>query len=101
MSQEVIFMLTQDAVRHHLNAIADELAHQPGIYYELFARKFSERVQHWIHSVPHADAELIEFVAQNDPDYLAVADELDAEIAATIAEPTCEPLFNPDWDVSY
>ena len=94
-------MLTQDAIRHQLDTIANELALQPGIYYELFSRKFTERVQRWIRNAPSGDAALIEQVAGNDPDYLAAIDELDVEIARTIAEPEREPLFNPDWDVSY
>jgi len=94
-------MLTQDSIRDHLDHIANELAHEPGIYYELFTRKFSERVQHWMRSASGTEAALIEQVAQNDPDFLATTDTLDAEIAATIANPEREPLFNPDWDVSY
>lgn len=99
-------MLTQDSIRDRLNHIANELAHEPGIYYELYSRKFSERVQHWMRSASGTEAALIEQVAQNDPDFLATIvvaapDALDIEIAATIANPQREPLFNPDWDVSY
>ena len=99
-------MLTQDAVRSQLDHIANEISRSPGIYYELYSRLFSSRVNHWIRSTPESDAAVIERVAQNDPDYLAVADEIDAEIAASIANPICETLseknsFNPDWDMSY
>lgn len=94
-------MLTQDSIRDRLNHIANELAHEPGIYYELYSRKFSERVHHWMRSTSGTEAALIEQVAENDPDFLATTDTLDAEITATIANPQREPLFNPDWDVSY
>lgn len=100
-------MLTQDSVRNRLDAIADEVSQEPGIYYELFSRLFSARVQNWIRSVPSSDRALIERVAENDPDYLTDVDEVDIEISASVFEPTLdiqpshEAIFNPDWDVSY
>ena len=100
-------MLTQDAVRTRLDAIADEVSLEPGIYYELFSRLFSARVQNWIRSAPNSDRALIERIAENDPDYLTDVDEVDLEISASVFEPTLdirpppEAIFNPDWDVSY
>jgi hypothetical protein len=100
-------MLTQDAVRNRLDAIADEISQEPGIYYELFSRLYSVRVHNWIRSVPGNDAALIERVAENDPDYLVDVDEVDIEISSSLFEPVLdgpsarEALFNPDWDMSY
>ena len=100
-------MLTQDVVRTQLDAIADEVSQQPGIYYELFSRLFSARVQNWIRRVPSSDAALIERIAENDPDYLTELDEVDIEIAESVSAPMLdvpasrEAMFNPDWDVSY
>ena len=98
-------MLTKDAVRVQLDAIANEVSATPGIYYELYSRVFSARVQNWIRSVPSTDAILIEHVAENDPDYLG-----DIESEIEMPEPFVfdrsdfgkpEAMFNPDWDVSY
>ncbi|MET0377883.1 MAG: hypothetical protein ABW049_02735 [Spongiibacteraceae bacterium] len=98
-------MLTQDAVRNRLDAIADEVSQEPGIYYELFSRLFSVRVHNWIRSVSSPDAALIARLAENDPDYLSDVDEVDLEISASIFQPALdnqrEAIFNPDWDVSY
>lgn len=93
-------MLTRDAVRLQLDAIANEVSRAPGIYYELFSRIFSERVHQWIRSVDAADAALIERVAENDPDYLGdVASEI--EMPEPVLYGKSAALFNPDWDVSY
>jgi hypothetical protein len=93
-------MLTKDAVRVQLDTIANEVSATPGIYYELYSRVFSARVQSWIRSVPSADALLIERVAENDPDYLG-----DVESEIEMPEPfifgKSDAIFNPDWDVSY
>lgn len=89
-------MLTQDAVRSRLDTIADEVSQAPGIYYELYSRLFSARVQRWIHGVPSTDAAVIAQVAQNDPDYLGNVDSADLMPAIFSAA-----QFNPDWDVTY
>ena len=93
-------MLTQDAVRTQLDAIADEILQTPGIYHELFSRLYSARIQHWINRTSFEDATLIARVAENDPDYLG-----DIESEIEMPEPftfgSGEPIFNPNWDVSY
>lgn len=89
-------MLTQDAVRSQLDAIADEVSRSPGIYYELYSRLFSARVQRWIHGVPSADAAVIAQVASNDPDYLGEVDNTDL-----MPQIFSAAQFNPDWDVTY
>ena len=93
-------MLTRDAVRVQLETIANEVSQTPGIYYELFSRVFSERVQQWIRSVDATDAALIERIAENDPDYLGdIASEI--EMPEPMFYGKSETLFNPNWDVSY
>ncbi|HSB96169.1 MAG TPA: hypothetical protein VLC91_06965 [Spongiibacteraceae bacterium] len=88
-------MLTQHEVRMQLDTIATEVLQSPGIYYELYSRIFSQRVQQWMHSVAAGDAKLIQRVAECDPDYLS-----DLEIAAPLhSKPSA--LFNPAWDMDY
>jgi hypothetical protein len=87
-------MLTQDAVRQQLEAIADEISQSPGMYYELYSRLFSARVRNWMRMTSGADMALIARVAGNDPDY-----RVDAGMELPARNP--EPILNPDWDVSY
>jgi hypothetical protein len=89
-------MLTQQAVQERLNRIADELSRAPGMYYELYSRLFSERINFWIHTAPRTEATMIERVAQNDPDYTA-----DIEPESALQSPYGAALFNPAWDVQY
>ncbi len=84
-------MLTQQDVRLQLDAIADEVAKSPNVYYELFSRLFSERVQRWMRSVPRTEASVIRSVVERDPDYSANL--------ATLAKQSL--LFNPAWDFDY
>ncbi len=67
-------MLTQHEVRTQLDTIANEVAQTPGLYYELYARLFSQRVHGWIQTAPLSEAGLIQRIAENDPDYLAPVD---------------------------
>ena len=93
-------MLTRDAVRVRLDAIANEVSQTPGIYYELYSRVFSERIHQWMRSVDATDAVLIERIAENDPDYLGdIASEI--EMPEPMLYGKSEALFNPNWDVSY
>ena len=93
-------MLTRDAVRVQLDAIADEILQTPGIYHELFAREYSARVHNWINHASREDAELIARIAENDPDYLGDI-ESEIEMPDPVVFSNREPLFNPNWDVSY
>jgi hypothetical protein len=84
-----------------LDTIATEVLQSPGIYYELYSRIFSQRVQQWMHSVAASDARLIQRVAECDPDYLSdmeVAPEVEM-LASLHAKPNL--LFNPAWDMDY
>jgi len=97
-------MLTQQAVRAQLDTIAGEVLRAPGMYYELYARIFSERVKQWIDQSSSFDAALIEEVAENDPDYLPGTAIEDEELfgAAHLAQASRHALlFNPAWDVQY
>jgi len=87
-------MLTQQTVQDRLNVIADEISRSPGMYYELYSRLFSERIKHWIDSAPVADANVIERVAVNDPDYLP-----DIELDETPIRAYW--LSSPAWDMEY
>jgi hypothetical protein len=88
-------MLTQHEVREQLDAIADEASQPAGVYYELFSRIFSQRVQRWIHTAPQHEAQLIQRIAAEDPDYLP---DVDMPLMAHVRQ---EPLFNPAWDMDY
>lgn len=88
-------MLNQHEVRKQLDTLANEVLQPSGLYYELYSRLFSERVQRWIETAPKTDAELIRRVAEQDPDYLA-----DVEMMAHMHAKRA-PLFNPAWDVDY
>ena len=93
-------MLTQDAVRKQLDAIAHDVSQAPGIYHELFSREFSVRIHQWIRSVPSTDADLIAQVAENDPDYLGdIESEIEMPDPSVYAK--SQMIFNPDWDVTY
>lgn len=92
-------MLTQHEVRTQLDTIANEVAQAPGLYYELYSRLFSVRVQGWIQTAPKSEADLIQRIAENDPDYLT---DIDAELAELLAaQPRPTALFNPAWDMDY
>lgn len=95
-------MLTQHEVRTQLDSIANEVAREPGLYYELYSRLFSQRVHGWIRTRPEAEAGLIQRIAENDPDYLLLDEEalLPGE-APVAAENNSELLFNPAWDIEY
>lgn len=101
-------MLTQHEVRSQLDTIANEVAQEPGLYYELYSRLFSQRVRGWIQTVPQAEAGLIQRIAENDPDYRATIDTelvpIDIEravIEMLAAQPTQHFPFNPAWDMDY
>ena len=89
-------MLTQQSVQNQLNVIAEEISRSPGMYYELYSRLFSERVKVWIGSVPVAEANLIERVAVNDPDYSP-----HVEVGATAAPVRAYWLSSTAWDMEY
>ncbi len=97
-------MLTQHIVRAQLDAIAAEVLQMPGIYYELYARLFSQRVQDWIQSVSRPEAILIESVAELDPDYCPHFERVEFEYAE-VDRPTHRGnsgmLLNPAWDMQY
>jgi hypothetical protein len=93
-------MLTQDAVRKQLDAIANDVSQTPGIYHELFSRVFSARIHQWIRNVSDADADLIARVAENDPDYLGDI-ESEIEMPDPVIYAKSPMIFNPDWDVTY
>ncbi len=97
-------MLTQYAVRTKLDMIAAEVLRTPGIYYEMYTRQFSNRVQDWMKSVSRPEAILIESVAELDPDYCPHLSRTefeysDAELSSHRV--SSGPLFNPAWDVQY
>lgn len=97
-------MLTQYAVRTKLDMIATEILQMPGIYYEMYSRLFSQRVQEWMKSTTRPEAILIENVAELDPDYCPHLDRseyecVDADIASQRSN--ANTLFNPAWDVQY
>lgn len=92
-------MLTQHEVRSQLDSIANEVAQAPGLYYELYSRLFSQRVQGWIQTVPQPDARVIQRMAENDPDYLIHIDTELTELVAAKSQQTLQ--FNPAWDMDY
>lgn len=96
-------MLTQYAVRTKLDMIAAEVLQMPGIYYEMYSRLFSQRVQEWMKTVSRPEAILIESVAELDPDYCPHLERTEFEYTDTdIAHHSnASPLFNPAWDVQY
>ena len=98
-------MLTQNNVRTKLDAIAAEVSQMPGIYYELYSRLFSQRVQAWMRTVSRPEAVLIEGVAELDPDYCPHlgGDEFEYEEATEVPAYRISSgmLFNPAWDVQY
>lgn len=97
-------MLTRQAIRQRLDAIADEILEAPGIYQELYSRLFSLQVKQWAARCGHRDAALIETVASEEcPDYSADFDDevLPAQVPPALFAVDSRPLFNPDWDVSY
>ena len=95
-------MQTQQSIRRRLETIAAEILQTPGMYHELFSRLYSERVQRIIDTAHPADADLIQRMAEQDPDYAPVTDLTDAadmDLLATASR--TGPLFNPAWDVQY
>lgn len=95
-------MLTQHIVRSRLDAIAAEILQQPGIYYELYSRLFSQRVQAWMQNTSRPEAILIESVAELDPDYCPQRAEFEyAEADVPPPRNSMSMLFNPAWDMQY
>jgi hypothetical protein len=97
-------MFTQHIVRTKLDAMAAEILQQPGIYYELYSRLFSQRVKTWMQSVSRSEAILIESVAELDPDYCPHFERIEFEYADTelsTHRANKTPLFNPAWDMQY
>ncbi len=96
-------MLTQYAVRTKLDMIAAEVLQTPGIYYEMYSRLFSQRVQDWMKDVSRPEAVLIEGVAELDPDYCPHLQRTEFEYAEgdLAHRHNPNPLFNPAWDVQY
>jgi hypothetical protein len=77
--------------------IANEVSQTPGLYYELYSRLFSVRVHEWMRTVSPAEAELIQRIAGEDPDYLP-----DFELMAPVyAYAQNSQSFNPAWDMDY
>jgi hypothetical protein len=94
-------MLTQQAIRLRLDAIADEVLQSPGMYHELFVRIYSQRVQRLIDTASVEEAALIRKFVVDDPDFsLDEADDSRADIELLVARSSA-PLFNPAWDVQY
>lgn len=93
-------MLTPREVRMQLDALANEVAQPAGLYYELYSRLFSERVEDWIETVPPSEAELIRREAQRDFDY-SMGAEIVARAPVQREFLQREPLFNPAWDLDY
>lgn len=96
-------MLTQYAVRTKLDMIAAEVLQMPGIYYEMYSRLFSQRVQEWMKEVSRPEAVLIESVAELDPDYCPHLERIEFEYSENdiATRRSNGPLFNPAWDVQY
>lgn len=107
-------MLTQNAARLRLNMIAEEVSQLPGMYYELYARAYSARVQRLLEELPAAEAAVIRRIVENDPDYCPdiVPADFEADAALAQTEPAVVELlvasrvstgmlFNPAWDVQY
>lgn len=90
-------MLTQHSIQTRLDTIANEVSQTPGLYYELYSRLFSVRVHEWMRRVSPAEAELIQQVAAEDPDYLPDFQLMPPPYAyARSAQ-----AFNPAWDMDY
>jgi hypothetical protein len=83
-----------------LDALANEVAQPAGLYYELYSRLFSARVEDWIETVPPSEAELIRREAQHDFDY-SMGTEIMARAPVQREFSQREPLFNPAWDMDY
>ena len=97
-------MLTQHIVRATLDTIAADVLKQPGIYYELYSRLFSQRVQDWKKNVSRPEAILIESVAELDPDYCPHYERIEFEYADTdmpAHRASTSLMFNPAWDMQY
>lgn len=96
-------MLTQYAIRTKLDMIAAEVLQMPGIYYEMYSRLFSQRVQDWMKEVSRPEAVLIESVAELDPDYCPHLGRIEFEYSDNdmAARRSSQALFNPAWDVQY
>lgn len=97
-------MLTQYSVRTRLDTIAAEVLKTPGIYYELYSRLFSQRVQEWMQSVSRPEAILIESIAELDPDYCPHIGRIEFEYSDTDLHThriNHSALLNPAWDVQY
>jgi hypothetical protein len=77
--------------------IANEVSQTPGLYYELYSRLFSARVHDWMRTVSAAEAELIQRIASEDPDYLPALEIM----APVYAYGRSAPSFNPAWDMDY
>ncbi|HEY3699511.1 MAG TPA: hypothetical protein VGK97_09280 [Spongiibacteraceae bacterium] len=89
-------MLTQQEIRSELDAIAKDILQLPGMYYELYSRLFSQRVQSWLLTAPSNEAALIKRIVARDPDYSATIESL-----PPIQQTSIQMLFNPAWDVQY
>ncbi|MDB6061411.1 MAG: hypothetical protein JWM78_1514 [Verrucomicrobiaceae bacterium] len=92
-------MITQQEVHKQLDVLANEVLQPAGLYYELYSRLFSQRVQRWIETAPETEAQLIRRIAENDPDFSA---DIDSEIEGMhymFADK--QPLINPAWDMDY
>lgn len=89
-------MLTHQEIRSELDAIAKEILQLPGMYYELYSRMFSQRVQTWLLTVTPIEAALIERTVARDPDYSATIESL-----PPLHQTSVQMLFNPAWDVQY
>lgn len=96
-------MITQHIVRTKLDAIAAEVLQQPGIYYELYSRLFSQRVKTWMQSVSRAEAILIERVAELDPDYCPHFERIEFEYTELLPvhRNNTGMMLNPAWDMQY
>jgi len=90
-------MLTQQEVRIRFDNIASEILSSPGMYYELYSRLFSERVQFWKDFASADEARVIQQVADRDPDFKPP--EQQAQWFMGMSAST--PMFNPAWDLSY
>jgi hypothetical protein len=90
-------MLTQYSIQTRLDVIANEVSQIPGLYYELYSRQYSARVHDWMRTVSPADAELIQRVAAEDPDYQPNV----GMMAPVYAYARPAQSFNPAWDMDY
>jgi hypothetical protein len=88
-------MLTQYGIQAQLDMIANEVSQMPGLYYELYSRIYSDRVHQWMRSVSPAQAEMIQQIAEEDPDFLPDVELMVPPYARHTSS------FNPAWDMEY